>query len=294
MTKTSKAVSTPGISVVVASYNHAAFVIEALESVAAQSWPALELIVVDDCSGDDSAARIRKWMARPACRKRFSRMVLDVAERNAGAHHTLNRGAALAEGHCINFLNSDDFFATDRLAQLVDAMQATQGRWGFTGVSVVDDAGTEVLPDCLPPEVGFVYEGIDHARRHYPALSCAFLERNFAISSGNLFVQKTLFHQLGGFRNLKYVHDWDFFLRATREAEPVVIDQALYAYRLHGTNSFKSLANLGAIEGAFVHMEHLRALMSPPNNPLAPSPHNWPVLFDHWIDKLGLKHLACR
>lgn len=282
----------PVVSVVVASYNHAAFVVEALESVAAQTCPTLELIVVDDCSPDDSALRIQAWAARPANRKRFSRLVVEAAKCNAGAHNTLNRGAVLATGDYINFLNSDDFFEPSRLEQLLDSVRAENASWGFTGVRVVDDQSRAVSAVRLPPEVGFVYEGIAHAREHYPSISCGLLERNFAVSTGNLFVERQLFHRIGGFRDLKYLHDWDFILRATREAEPVAIDEPLYAYRLHGTNSFKSLANVAAIEGAFVHMENFRALAMPPSNPLAPSPHNWPVLFDHWVKHLGLAHLA--
>jgi len=281
--------SVPLVSVVVASYNHAQFVVAALESVAAQQYPALELIIVDDCSTDASAERIRQWLRKPAVKQRFQRIVFETAPHNAGAHATLNRGAELARGDYLNFLNSDDLFAPQRIGALVEQCVPGQLAWGFTGVEVVDQHGVQLPEQALPPQVGFVYEALSYARAQYPSWSVALLERNIVISTGNVFVARPLWQQLGGFRQLRYVHDWDFVLRATRRVEPLVVDAPLYSYRLHGSNSFKSLAQVAATEGTFILQDHLRQLQLPLQNPLAPSPRNWPVLFDQWIDSLGLR-----
>lgn len=280
----------PLVSVVVASYNHADFIVKALDSVAEQTYPNLELIIVDDCSKDSSVSKIKAWVAKPKNKKRFARLIVEAKKVNSGAHNTLNQGAALAQGRFVNFLNSDDLFTPNRVEFLIDELNKSKTLWGFTGVNVIDDNGIEIASIKLPPEVGFVYEGIEHARKNYPALSCGLLERNFVVSTGNLFIDTKLFQQVGGFRNLKYLHDWDFILRTMRLAEPVAIDEPLYSYRLHGTNSFKSLANVAAVEGAFVMQEYFRSLDIGTPNVFAPSPKNWPVLFDLWIDSLGLRH----
>lgn len=282
----------PLVSVVVASYNHADFIVKALDSVATQTYPNLELIVVDDCSKDASVAKIKAWVAKPKNKKRFVRLIIDAKEINSGAHNTLNQGAALAQGQFVNFLNSDDLFSLNRVELLVNELSESNARWGFTGVNVVDDNGIEIPPIRLPPEVGFVYEGIEHARKNFPSLSCGLLERNFVVSTGNLFVDTALFGQVGGFRDLKYLHDWDFILRTMRLAEPVAIDEPLYSYRLHGTNSFKSLANVAAVEGAFVMQEYFRSLAIGTPNAFAPSAKNWAVLFDLWVDSIGLRHFV--
>jgi glycosyltransferase involved in cell wall biosynthesis len=281
--------SFPLISVVIASYNHSPFILQALDSVVAQTYPNIELVVVDDCSRDDSVAKIKKWAKNPKHKKRFTNIIIEDAKINRGAHNTLNRGAELAHGEFVNFLNSDDFFETQRIEMLMAKLIQHRLLWGFSAVRVVDENNKEIVPVNLPPEVGFVYEGIAHAREHYPEFSCGLLERNFVVSTGNILVQRDVFLRLGGFRDLKYLHDWDFVLRISRESEPAVIDTPLYAYRLHGTNSFKSLANIAAIEGAFVMQEHLAALNFYTFNPTAPSPKNWPVLYDFWIDRLHLR-----
>lgn len=282
----------PLVSVVVASYNHADFIVKALDSVAKQTYPNLELIIVDDCSKDTSVSKIKAWAAKPKNKKRFVRFIVEAKEINSGAHNTLNKGAALAQGQFINFLNSDDLFASNRIELLVNQLSESNALWGVTGVNVIDDNGIEIPSIKLPPEVGFVYEGIEHARKNYPSLSCGLLERNFVVSTGNLFIDTTLFQQVGGFRSLKYLHDWDFILRTMRLAEPVAVDEPLYSYRLHGANSFKSLANVAAVEGAFVMQDYFRSLDIGTPNVLAPSPKNWPVLFDLWIDSIGLRHLC--
>jgi glycosyltransferase involved in cell wall biosynthesis len=287
----SKRSEPPLVSVVVASYNHESFVIDALDSVAGQTYSNLELIVIDDFSKDGTGAKVKAWATNSANKKCFSRLKVELTPRNMGAHNTLNRGASLAKGKFINFLNSDDFFHPERIDLLVDAARNWGGRWGFAGVVVVDESGEKIGSKLLPPEVGFVYDGIEHAKRNYPALSCALLERNFVISTGNIFIETDLFARLNGFRNLRYLHDWDLILRATRISEPLLIDQPLYAYRLHGTNSFKALADVAEVEGTFVMQDHLHALMMAHENNLAPSPRNWPVLFDMWVDRLGLSHL---
>lgn len=280
----------PLVSVIVASYNHADFIVKALDSVATQTYSNLELIIVDDCSKDSSVSKIKAWVAKPKNKKRFVRLIVEAKEINSGAHNTLNQGAAFAQGQFVNFLNSDDLFAPNRIESLVDLLIQSNACWGFTGVNVIDDDGIEIPSVKLPPEVGFVYEGIEHARKNYPALSCGLLERNFVVSTGNLFVDTKLFQQVGGFRNLKYLHDWDFILRSMRLAEPIAIDEPLYSYRLHGTNSFKSLANVAAVEGAFVMQEYFRSLAIGTPNSLAPSPKNWAILFELWVDSIGLRH----
>lgn len=78
----------PLVSVVVASYNHADFIEKALDSVATQTYPNLELIIVDDCSKDTSVSKIKVWAAKPKNKKRFFRLIVEAKKVNSGAHNT--------------------------------------------------------------------------------------------------------------------------------------------------------------------------------------------------------------
>src|SRR5262249_15626438 len=89
-------------SVILPAYNHAAYIEEAVRSVLAQTWPDVELIVVDDGSTDGTLERARELAAQYPQRMRV------IAQANQGAHVAINRGLAEARGDYLAILNSDD------------------------------------------------------------------------------------------------------------------------------------------------------------------------------------------
>ncbi len=217
----------PVVSVVIPAYNHARYVAKAIASVAAQTYPHIELVVIDDGSSDDTAEAIARNVAGLPFPARFEK------RSNKGAAATLNEGAALAQGRYIAFLNSDDWYAPDRIASMVDEVARTRSLWGFSLVSNGDEAAAEDAPeqvhfDVLQKQRNFLGT--------YPN-SFTLVQYNVAVSSGNLFVERDFFLSLGGFREYRYNHDWDFCLRAAAIAEPVVAQRPLYFYRVHAGNT---------------------------------------------------------
>lgn len=93
-------------SVVVISYNSAKTIEETLESVAAQTYSPLELIVSDDASTDDTAATARAWIEKN--RSRFVRAEVVVAEKNGGVSANCNRGISAARGEYLKSIAADD------------------------------------------------------------------------------------------------------------------------------------------------------------------------------------------
>jgi glycosyltransferase involved in cell wall biosynthesis len=94
------------ISVITVSYNAAATIKKALDSVARQSYGDIEHIIVDGASGDGTVELIRQYGARAS---KF------VSEPDAGIYHAMNKGLGLAAGDVIGFLNADDFYATEHV-----------------------------------------------------------------------------------------------------------------------------------------------------------------------------------
>jgi glycosyltransferase involved in cell wall biosynthesis len=102
------------VSVLMPVYNHAQHLAEAIDSVLAQTYPAVELIVIDDGSTDGSGEIARRY--GPALRYAY--------QANAGIGAARNHAAALATGEFFAFLDSDDRYPADRLARQIAAFHA--------------------------------------------------------------------------------------------------------------------------------------------------------------------------
>jgi len=113
----------PRFSVVIPVFNGQAFISRAIESVLAQTWPAHEVIVVDDGSTDETAAVV----ARFGDRVRYWR------QDNAGVSAARNRGAEMATGDWLAFLDADDWYYPDRLRWHAEWIAREPGLDFFTG-----------------------------------------------------------------------------------------------------------------------------------------------------------------
>ncbi|MEW6582696.1 MAG: glycosyltransferase family 2 protein [Actinomycetota bacterium] len=140
------AAEAPRISAVIPTYNRAALVVRAVRSVLAQTRPPDEVIVVDDGSTDDTAARLAGL---------GDDRVRVVSQTNAGAAAARNRGVAEATGDWVAFLDSDDLWVPGHLEALDGAIRATAGvadlYFGDTGMA----AGAGGEPSSFWREAGF-------------------------------------------------------------------------------------------------------------------------------------------
>jgi glycosyltransferase involved in cell wall biosynthesis len=265
------------VSVVVPSYNHARWVPRCLGAIDRQDHDDLEVIVVDDGSTDGSQELIaaRRWGS--------TRRVRTVSAAHRGAHAAINHGLTLATGDYMAICNMDDCFAPGRISTLARRLENSASRFAFTGVRFVDDHEVDVTETDAFAR--------DHHRRQqeidsYPSIGFAILRSNVAISTGNFFFARSLLDEIGFFRPYRYVHDWDFLLRAVLFTEPVYVPELLYLYRLHQGNTFRSLGSLDAEECPEVLRRFLRAAITGGYpNPLAPSPRNWPDYFERFLDE---------
>jgi glycosyltransferase involved in cell wall biosynthesis len=94
------------VSVIISTYNSSLYIVEALKSVFMQTWQELEVIVTDDCSGDDTVQVCRGWLNEN--KWRFIRVVVITSQQNTGISANANRGLNAAKGEWIKFLGADD------------------------------------------------------------------------------------------------------------------------------------------------------------------------------------------
>src|SRR5215467_8142244 len=97
--------STPLVSVVIPAYNAGAYIEDALDSVFRQTFPRLEVIVVDDGSTDDTRSRLEPYRSR----------IHYVWQTNNGSGAARNRGIDVSSGDYIAFLDADDLWSPEKL-----------------------------------------------------------------------------------------------------------------------------------------------------------------------------------
>ena len=158
MTATAPAAdAAPLVSVVTVCRNAAATLEACLESVAAQSWPAVEHIVIDGASTDGTAAILARWR---------DRLAIVVSEPDAGIYDAMNKGLARARGEFIIFINADDTFAgpdalRDAMAEIARApdgdvyygsleLRMGDGRRHRHDPPPPEQAAEEMVLGCLP------------------------------------------------------------------------------------------------------------------------------------------------
>jgi GT2 family glycosyltransferase len=220
------------ISVIIPSYNHAAYIGEAVRSVLSQSMADLELIVVDDGSQDNSLEVLAGFSD---ARLRIDRQV------NQGAHAAINRGLRQATGDYLAILNSDDAYHPQRLEKLV-ALLKNNPAIGLAGsyIQLIDQQGKSLgikhgYRDCEP----WALENPGRSFRAGDDLKAALLTENYFATSSNFVFPIRWFEQVGEFRPLRFTHDWDYALRLANLAELALVPEPLMLYRVHASNTIR-------------------------------------------------------
>lgn len=275
------------VSVVIPCYRHEEYVADCLDSVLAQTYPEIELIVLDDCSPDRTFEIASDMCAGGKFRERFTRVTCLRNDENMGAHATFNRGMGMVRGEYMALLNSDDQYHPDRIERLMEVIQEGRGEFAFSNFVFIDNDNREVSLDPLYCDL---QASIASALSDYPAMGFVFLQKQIALSTGNFLFSRGLLEKVGGFLNLKYCHDLDFILQALRYCEPLFLNLPLYRYRLHGGNSFRALGNVALAEAEFCLSRYFAAChFEGVTNPKAPCRTNWPGIFEFFLKLWGLE-----
>jgi glycosyltransferase involved in cell wall biosynthesis len=237
----------PLVSAIVLCYNHARFVIECLESVKAQNYPNLELIVNDDASRDDSAVVIQAWLSKNNIPHRFVRQ-----ETNQGICRSANQTMSLARGKYISGIAADDVWLPGKLLTQVELMERLPEKYGvvYSDALQMDEEG-KIL------ERKFI-----EVHRHFEVkpegnIHTILWEGNF-IPAMTTLVRKACTDKVGGYDESLYVEDWDMWLRISRFFEFAYSDKISAKYRLVSTSMVRS--NLGTVLDAMcqVCLKHLK------------------------------------
>ncbi|HAL67180.1 glycosyltransferase [Pseudomonas sp. DE0010] len=212
------------VTVIIASYNHGPYIEQSILSVLNQTYPHIELLVVDDGSTDDSVERIERLQAQHGFDFRV--------QRNKGLTHTLNEAIARAKGTLIAPFGSDDIMMPDRIAIQVQYM-ADKPEVGICAgnIELIDSQG-ELFPEA-------------RQRREVPFrrldFEDMFLERKPYPPAPTLLIRREALQKVGGFDPDIRLEDLLIELKVTHAGYFIDgLSVVMARYRKHASNSYKN------------------------------------------------------
>lgn len=136
-------------SIITPSYNSSKFFFETISSVYAQTFSDWEMIVVDDCSSDNSVEIIQGFVTQD------SRIKLIQLQKNSGAAVARNKAIEVAKGRYIAFLDSDDLWLPGKLEKQLAFMQSNNVPFSYTAYDKVDENGRVFGHIGVPERVSY-------------------------------------------------------------------------------------------------------------------------------------------
>jgi glycosyltransferase involved in cell wall biosynthesis len=208
------------VSAVITSHNYAQYLSAAIDSVLGQTSSALEVIVVDDGSSDDTERVVEPYRAK----------VRYVRQPNQGVAVARNRGIAESEGRYVAFLDADDLWLPRKLELQIDALSRQPD------YRACASAHRSFGPELSPPPVA-------REKQQRSLLEALVVSGNVVGIPSTMLCERSLLAEVGGFDpELGDCADWDAWIRIAGVAGVARVNEPLVAYRLHDRNMTHNVA----------------------------------------------------
>ncbi|MGH9718175.1 MAG: glycosyltransferase family 2 protein [Candidatus Acidiferrales bacterium] len=239
----------PTVSIIVPNYNHARFLRQRIDSILAQTYQDFELILLDDCSTDDSAAILREYASHP----RVTQLVFN--ETNSGStFKQWNKGVRLARGKYVWIAESDDYADPPLLARLVALLNSDSAiafaycrSWRVTPDGIIGFADYN-LPDPGRWTSDFCVDGIELFRRYFALITPV------PNASAALF-RKDLFERIGcADESLRLCGDWKLWAAMSLSGKVAYASEAVNYFRYHANNARSRTAQAGTDILEYMHV----------------------------------------
>lgn len=199
---------TPLVSIVIPAYNHASYLAAAINSVLAQDYPSIELIVIDDGSTDDTHAVLEK----------FKDEFYWETQTNAGQARTLEKGWNMARGQILGYLSADDLLEPKAVSESVKALLAhPDAVASYCDFNLIDPQ-SRIIRQVEVPDFSY--------RDMLVNVSCP-------LGPGAFFQSKAYAAAGPWSASYRQMPDYDFWLRLGLFGSFVHIPQVLAGFRVH-------------------------------------------------------------
>lgn len=219
------------VSVIIPNYNYARYLAARIDSVLQQTMQDIEVILLDDCSGDDSLSIMRQYAAKD---KRIKTILVN--DINSGSPFVQwKRGLALCEGEYVWIAESDDLCLPTFLHTAVDLLDAhSKAVYTMAASQMIDEEGKPIPKDYdhwkrrhIQPDTVSIYDGICFARQHQYWRNCVY-------NASGVVVRRTAFTQKAcEALSMCYSGDWLFWTEIALGGQVIEIHQRLNLFRFH-------------------------------------------------------------
>lgn len=218
------------VSVIIPNYNHERFLLQRIESVLQQTYRDFELILLDDCSADNSQAIIDHFASHP----QVSHVAMN--ETNSGnTFRQWQKGLELAKGDYVWIAESDDYADRHFLETAMQSLEANpQAGLFFSDYHVADDAGQVTAGDGYPPGLGSYFES--HPVMNGKAFAEDYLYIDNWLVNASAIVFKKEFFVAAGTSYLDYTiaGDWRMWIGICLQSDVIFCNRKLNFFRSHG------------------------------------------------------------
>lgn len=225
------------LSIIIPTHNTGLYLVEAVESVLAQTYKDFELIVIDDGSTDNTHSRLAPYLSE----------LQYIYQENQERSVARNRGIAASQGEYVAFLDADDFWVPTKLEEQVQFLDG-HPRSGavFCMLQAVSSTGERLNR----PQ--FVQPWID-TEDLFPKL----LMGNF-LGCSSILIRRSVLDDIGGFDpQLRYIEDWNFNLKVASHCPTGCVPRALTSYRQYAGYYPARVAHYNVQDAAVRMLEEL-------------------------------------
>ena len=221
------------VSMILPCYNHEAYLADCLNSLCAQTYPNMELLITDDCSRDGSYDLLQRWQTR--LEQRFERVVIRKNPENQGVVKTLNGMLTECRGEYIKVLATDDMLLPEAIEEYVAFAQAEDCDVVFSNAYRFD-AGLH-WPLETPEKLEKVYARQPQWGEN---LTGALLSHNFICAPAGFMPRRTI-EKYGLYDPAYIMEDYEYWLRVSVSGTIRYLDKCLVFYR-SSPNSMSSFS----------------------------------------------------
>ena len=222
------------VSIIIPNYNHALYLPQRIESVLRQTYQNFELLLLDDCSPDNSREVIADYAARdPRIRVVFN-------EQNSGStFKQWNKGIALAQGKYIWIAESDDYADTEFLETLVTRLEADAEIGLVYSDSWSIDEKNTIIGDwkLFYEELDATLWTKDFVRSGEELLNKFMSFRNIIPNASAVVIRKSIIQQIGlADETFRLNGDWVFWAKILASSKVAFVARPLNYFRQHSNN----------------------------------------------------------